>query len=143
MGRRGSIRGLFLDGNIIASIPSVIFTSRSKSGSREMERRRIRWNSADLKNVPTVITPEENFGGVTSVSVAGSSRLMSLDRRHRWNHIRNTSVKRQFRAAPFFFQCEKQERGDAKEGGDSWPLPLLSFFFVRVYSRQYVTRSKS
>lgn len=72
---------------------------------------------------------EENFGGVTSVSVPGSSRLMSLDRRHLWNHIRNASVKRQFRAAPFFFffECEKGAIGrrDTEGRGNSFPSFLL------------------
>lgn len=67
---------------------------------------------------------------------------MSLDRRHLWNHIRNTSVKWKFRAAPFsfllffFFSNVKRERlGEEIQEREE----IRSFF---SFTHEYLTSTK-
>lgn len=81
----------------------VIFTRYERTYAAHLRNRR--WfrsvpEAAGLKNVLAArqLLPEKNSARVCYVLHPGALRLMSLEGRHLRNHIRNTLLKRQFRA---------------------------------------------
>lgn len=76
----------------------------------------------------------------------GASRLMSLDGRHHGNHIRNTPLKRQFRAAPFVIEHsgKRVNGGNVDKRKESFlyspTYMLLSVYLCRRKETHQVSR---